>query len=75
VHTYEIHCGGRIVSRTKSFTPRHAITDFLRSLGCSDDELEPIGDDTMAWRGAVYTAVKTEEPSDPSSAQSEKADD
>ena len=56
--TYEIHCGNRIVSRVTSYTPRHAITDYLRSLGCCDDEMEAMGDEALAWRGAVYTAVE-----------------
>jgi hypothetical protein len=45
----------------KSPTPRHAVSDFLRSLGCNEDEMEPIGANTIAWRGAVYKAVKTDE--------------
>ena len=71
MHTYEIHCGARVVSRVRSFTPRHAVNDYLRSLGCSDDEMEPIGEDAVAWRGAVYIGVETSEPSSPPSAQSE----
>jgi hypothetical protein len=63
VQTYEIHCGGRVVSQVTDFTPRHALTDYLRSLGCLDDEIEPIGEDQVAWRGAVYTAVSTTEAS------------
>lgn len=58
---YEIHCGNRVVSRVSSFTPRHAITDYLRSLGCRDDEMEAMGDEALAWRGAVYTAVEVVE--------------
>jgi hypothetical protein len=58
MHTYEIRCGTRVVSHVKSHTPRHAVTDYLRSQGCSDDELEPLGNDGVAWRGAVYTAVE-----------------
>ena len=42
----------------QSHTPRHAVTDYLRSLGCRDEELEPMGDHEVAWRGAVYTAVE-----------------
>jgi hypothetical protein len=63
VQTYEIHCGDRVVAHTKSHTPRHAVTDYLRSLGCRDEEIEPMGSDGVAWRGAVYTAVATTEPS------------
>lgn len=73
MHTYEIHCGARVVSRVKSFTPRHAVNDYLRSLGCSDDEMEPVGDDAVAWRGAVYTGVETTEPSGPASSQPEES--
>ena len=58
---FEIHCGTRVVSRVEAPTPRYAITDYLRSLGCSDDELEAMGVDTVAWRGAVYTAVEAKE--------------
>jgi hypothetical protein len=61
VRTYEILCGGRVVSHVKSFNPRHAVTDYLRSMGCRDDEIEPVGEDELAWRGAVYTAVEATE--------------
>jgi hypothetical protein len=62
VQTYEIHCGDRVVTQVESHTPRYAITDYLRSLGCTDDEIEPIGSDAVAWRGAVYTAKVVAEP-------------
>ena len=58
---FEIHCGTRVVSRVEAPTPRYAVTDYLRSLGCSDDELEPMGVDAVAWRGAVYTAVEAKD--------------
>ena len=63
MQTYEIHCGARVVSRVKSFTPRHAVTDYLRSLGCRDDELELTGEHSVAWRGAVYTGEAASDPS------------
>lgn len=62
METYEIQCGGRVVAHAQSHTPRHAVTDYLRSLGCRDEEIEPMGSDAAAWRGAVYTAVATTEP-------------
>jgi hypothetical protein len=74
VRTYEIHCGARVVSRVRSFTPRHAVTDYLRSQGCTDDEMEPIADDALAWRGATYTAVEAEETGSPDSSRSEETD-
>jgi hypothetical protein len=69
VQTYEIHCGDRVVTQVESHTPRYAITDYLRSMGCTDDEIEPIGSDAVAWRGAVYTAIAVGEPA--ASAESE----
>ena len=63
VQTYEIHCGGRVVSSVRSYTARHAVTDYLRSLGCPDDEMESVSGDQVAWRGAVYSGVATTEPS------------
>lgn len=62
MQTYEIHCGDRVVSRVKGYTARYAVNDYLRSLGCTDDEMEPIGEDAVAWRGAVYTGVVTSAP-------------
>ena len=73
MQTYEIHCGARVVSNVKSYTPRHAVIDYLRSLGCSDDEMEPMGDDAVAWRGAVYIGVKTPDSSSPSGSQSDES--
>jgi hypothetical protein len=48
------------------------VTDYLRSLGCRDDEIEPMGSDGVAWRGAVYMAVETDEVSGES--QSEESE-
>jgi hypothetical protein len=62
VQTYEIRCGDRLVTQVVSFTPRYAITDYLRSLGSTDDEIEPLGADAVSWRGAVYTATAVSEP-------------
>ena len=74
MHTYEIRCGRRVVSHVESHTPRHAITQYLRSLGCRDEEIEPMGSDVVGWRGAVYTAVETAEPISHTSSQSEEAE-
>ncbi len=74
VHTYEIRCGRRVVAHVESHTPRHAITQYLRSLGCRDEEIEPMGSDVVGWRGAVYTAVETVEADSRASSQSEEAE-
>jgi hypothetical protein len=72
VQTYEIHCGGRVVSSVRSYTARHAVTDYLRSLGCPDDEMESVSSDQVSWRGAVYSGVATTEPSSSTSSQPER---
>ena len=39
-------------------TPREALVDYLRSLGCADDDMVRVDMDAMSWHGAVYTAVE-----------------
>jgi hypothetical protein len=56
--TYEIRCGSRSLTLRDASTPQHAVVDYLRSLGCRDAELVRLGPDGVAWRGAVYTAVR-----------------
>jgi hypothetical protein len=65
MRTFEIHCGTRVVSHVQSHTARHAVTDYLRSMGCRDDEIQPLGNGGVSWRGAVYTAVEASDPSPP----------
>ena len=31
--------------------------DYVRSLGCREDEIARLGSDALSWRGAVYRAV------------------
>lgn len=62
-----------MVAQVTDFTPRHALTDYLRSLGCPEDEIEPIGEDQMAWRGAVYKAVSTTETATGTSSQPDES--
>jgi hypothetical protein len=66
MRSYEIRCGERVVHHVESHEPRYAITDYLRSLGCTDDEIEPLSSDAVAWRGAVYTARAVDANGDPS---------
>lgn len=55
--TYEIRAGrGAVALRTAS-TAHEAIRDYLRGIGCRDDEIVRMSDDAAAWRGALYTAV------------------
>jgi uncharacterized tellurite resistance protein B-like protein len=59
------------VSTVRSYTARHAVTDYLRSLGCSDEEMEPMGEDAVAWRGAVYIGVESSDTDASASSPSE----
>ena len=38
-------------------TAAEAVIDYLRSMGCRDDEMMRVGMDAVTWRGAVYRAV------------------
>ena len=60
-HGYEIRLGGRVVSRREAITPQQAVLDYLRSMGCEDDEVARVGTDSASWRGAVYVATPEDE--------------
>ena len=60
-HVYEIRLGGRVVSRREAITPQQAVLDYLRSMGCEDDEVARVGTDSASWRGAVYVATPEDE--------------
>jgi hypothetical protein len=55
--SYEIRSGRRVATEVTASTPQEALVDYLRSLGCADDDLVRVGTDAMSWRGAVYKAV------------------
>ena len=40
-----------------------AAVDYARSFGCKNDEITVLGVDTVAWRGARFTAVPVPEDS------------
>ena len=54
---YEIHSGRRTVSIEYSVSASQAVVDYLRSFGCSDDEIRRLGVDSVSWRGARFSAV------------------
>jgi hypothetical protein len=54
---FEIRSGRRTVSIQRSVSPLHAVVEYVRALGCSDDEILRLGVDTVAWRGARFSAV------------------
>jgi hypothetical protein len=55
--SYEVRCGRRLISRQRASTAREAIIEYLRSMGCRDDEMSTVGADKIVWQGAVYRAV------------------
>ncbi len=57
-HDYELHSGDRLVASRRANTPQAALFDYVRSLGCQDDEVMKLAPDTISWRGAVYWAVE-----------------
>jgi hypothetical protein len=56
---YEVRSGSRRVSLQNAHTAREAVIEYLRSMGCRDDEVTTVGADAATWRGAVYRAVPT----------------
>jgi hypothetical protein len=46
-----------MVARREEIDPQLAVLDYLRSLGCEEDEIVRVGNDSASWRGALYTAV------------------
>ena len=54
---FEIRSAGRPVSVQDANTACEAVFDYVRSLGCRDDEIRRIAVDTVAWRGALFSAV------------------
>jgi hypothetical protein len=54
---YEIRSGRRTVSVRYSVSPLQAAVDYVTAFGCKRDEIVIIGVDTVAWRGARFSAV------------------
>jgi hypothetical protein len=54
---YEIRLSGQPVARREDIDPQFAVLDYLRSLGCEEEEIVRVGNDSASWRGALYTAV------------------
>jgi hypothetical protein len=53
---YEVRSGRHIVCRLDASTPRQALNEYLRGLGCRDDEMRCVAPNAVAWRGGVFTA-------------------
>ena len=55
--SYEVRSGGRAVALQIASTAQEALFDYLRALGCRDNEIVRVGSDAAAWRGAVFSVV------------------
>ena len=65
---YEVRSGRRTISVQDAHNAQQAVIDFLRSLGCHDDEIVRLSPGTVSWRGAIYRAVPaSDEPAGDSS--------
>jgi hypothetical protein len=63
-HQYELHSGDRLIAALKASTAQAALFDYVRSLGCQDEEVMKLAPDAISWRGAVFRAVEvSSEPS------------
>ncbi|TML22790.1 MAG: hypothetical protein E6G28_04120 [Actinobacteria bacterium] len=54
---YEVRSGKREVAFQYASTPQEALIEYLRSIGCRDDEVVRLGARAVSWRGAVFTAA------------------
>jgi hypothetical protein len=57
-HEYEVHSGDRVVASRTASTAQAALFDYVRSLGCQDEEVMKLAPDSISWRGAVFRAVQ-----------------
>ena len=55
--SYEVRAGKRRISLQRASTAREAIIEYLRSMGCRDEEMSTLGSDAISWNGTVYRAV------------------
>ena len=55
--SFEVLSGRRTVSLQLATTAQEAVLEYLRSIGCRDDELSRVGVNAVSWRGALYKAV------------------
>jgi hypothetical protein len=65
-HDYELYSGDRLVGSRRASNPQAALFDYVRSLGCQDEEVEKLAPETISWRGAVFRAVQVSSESDAS---------
>jgi hypothetical protein len=55
---YQVRSGRRSLGVRTAPTAQIALLEHARSLGCRDEEIMKLGIDSIAWRGAVFRAVR-----------------
>jgi len=54
---FEIHSGRRVLATQYSSSARQAAIDYVQAFGSTPDEINVLGPDMVAWRGARFVAV------------------
>jgi hypothetical protein len=54
---FEVRASGRRIALREAATAQQALLDYLRSLGCRDEDIVRLGPKAASWRGAVYSAA------------------
>ena len=62
--TFEVRSGRHTVARKQASCAQEALIDYVRGLGCRDDEIVRLGADAVCWRGAIFRAEQTGEQED-----------
>ena len=63
--SYEVRSGRRSIGVREAPSAQMALLDHVRSLGCRDAEITRLGVDSVAWRGAIFTAVPVQGSGEP----------
>ena len=59
--SYDVRSGRHKVATKQASSAQEALIDYVRGLGCRDDEIVRLGADAVSWRGAVFRAEPTGE--------------
>lgn len=54
---YEVRSGRHAVALKEASTAQEALMEYLRGLGCPENEIVRMGAAKASWRGAVYSVV------------------
>jgi hypothetical protein len=54
---YSVYSGRRAVCVRRAWSGAEAVIEYLTTMGVKSSELAILGPDSVAWRGATFTAV------------------